>query len=146
MFGHALWRAFLLIALGILLRSQHTKLTNFTFEDTLTQIGLGYVFLFLLGFVRRVVWLWVIVGVILVGYFTAFALYPLPESADNPGPLGLRGMDWAYQYRASGPLEQEQQYGLGVRYVVSQPVPAESEFRFNRGGTRRSASSRPWRR
>ena len=36
---HAAWRAFLLIALGIFLRSIGRKMTNFTFEDTLTQIG-----------------------------------------------------------------------------------------------------------
>src|SRR5262245_18536010 len=48
MFGHAVWRALLLVVLGILLRSQGKSVTNFTFEDTLTQIGLGYVFLFLL--------------------------------------------------------------------------------------------------
>ena len=36
--------------LGVFLRSVGSSQTNFTFEDTLTQIGLGYVFLFLLGF------------------------------------------------------------------------------------------------
>ena len=39
----------ILIALGIGLRSIGRKQTNFTFEDTLTQIGLGYLPLFLLG-------------------------------------------------------------------------------------------------
>jgi heparan-alpha-glucosaminide N-acetyltransferase len=58
MFGHALWRSFLLIALGIFLRSLHSPQTYFTFEDTLTQIGLGYPFLFLLGF-RPARWQWI---------------------------------------------------------------------------------------
>src|SRR5258708_36091753 len=49
MTAHAFWRAFLLAALGIFLRSTSADRTNFTFEDTLTQIGLGYGFLFLLG-------------------------------------------------------------------------------------------------
>jgi hypothetical protein len=44
--GHAIWRALILIALGILLRSVHQPQTYATFEDTLTQIGLGYVFRF----------------------------------------------------------------------------------------------------
>src|SRR5439155_13852703 len=39
MFLHALWRSFLLIALGIFLRSLRGPQTYFTFEDTLTQIG-----------------------------------------------------------------------------------------------------------
>ena len=42
-----------LIALGIFLRSVHQPQTYFTFEDTPTQISLGYVFLFLLGFVEE---------------------------------------------------------------------------------------------
>jgi predicted acyltransferase len=74
---HAVWRAALLIVLGIFLRSVGRPRTNFTFEDTLTQIGLGYVFLFALGHVRAV-WQWAALGVILVGYWAAFALYPLP--------------------------------------------------------------------
>ena len=83
MFGHAVWRAFLLAALGIFLRSMDSTMTYFTFEDTLTQIGLGYPFLFLLGFQspRRQ---WIALGVILFGYWLAWALYPLP------GP----GFDW----------------------------------------------------
>ena len=38
MFLHAIWRSFLLAALGIFLRSMHSPQTYFTFEDTLTQI------------------------------------------------------------------------------------------------------------
>ena len=41
MFLHCLWRSFVLIALGIFLRSMHSPQTYFTFEDTLAQIGLG---------------------------------------------------------------------------------------------------------
>ena len=49
MFFHTVWRALALSALGIALRSTHASQTNFTFEDTLTQIGLGYTFLWLLA-------------------------------------------------------------------------------------------------
>lgn len=74
---HAVWRAFLLVALGIFLRSAGAKQTHFTFEDTLTQIGLGYTFLFLLG-ERSVKVQWAGLAVILVGYWALFACYPLP--------------------------------------------------------------------
>ena len=47
LYAHAAWRSLLLIALGIFVRSLNSPATNFTFEDTLTQIGLGYFFLFL---------------------------------------------------------------------------------------------------
>ncbi len=73
----AIKRSLILIFLGIFLRSLHAEQTNFTFEDTLTQIGLGYTFLFLLGFQSRRVQLISLV-VILVGYWLFFALYPLP--------------------------------------------------------------------
>ena len=49
MLAHSVWRSILLVFLGIFLRSTHSTQTYFTFEDTLTQIGLGYTFLFLLG-------------------------------------------------------------------------------------------------
>src|SRR5205085_3765365 len=37
---HAFWRAAVLVLLGIFLRSMGRKQTYYTFEDTLTQIGL----------------------------------------------------------------------------------------------------------
>ena len=77
MWLHALWRSFLLIALGIFLRSVGRPMTNFTFEDVLTQIGLGYPILFALAFVRPR-YQAIAAGVILVGYWLAFALYPAP--------------------------------------------------------------------
>jgi heparan-alpha-glucosaminide N-acetyltransferase len=76
MLPRALWRSFLLIALGIFLRSLHSQQTNFTFEDTLTQIGLGYPFLFLLGF-RSTRACWIAFTSILAGYWLAWALYPI---------------------------------------------------------------------
>src|SRR5436309_14586124 len=50
MTAHAFWRALLLILLGVFLRSTGSSQTYWTFEDTLSQIGLGYGVLFLLGF------------------------------------------------------------------------------------------------
>ncbi len=77
LFRHTLDRSLILILLGIFFRSMHASQTNYTFEDTLTQIGLGYTFLFLLGFAtnRQVI---VAIATILIGYWLAFALYPLP--------------------------------------------------------------------
>ena len=89
MFLHALWRSLVLIALGIFLRSMHSTQTYFTFEDTLTQIGLGYPFLFLLGF-RPPRWQWIALSVILVGYWLAWALYPAP-AVDVPA-------DWSHNF------------------------------------------------
>jgi predicted acyltransferase len=75
MFLHALWRSLLLVALGVFLRSTHAPQTYYTFEDTLSQIGLGYPLLFLLAY-RPPRWQWGALGVLLFGYWLAWALYP----------------------------------------------------------------------
>ena len=74
---HAFWRALMLVLLGVFLRSVGSAHTRWTFEDTLSQIGLGYGFLYLLG-LRSMRVQWTAVGVILIGYWLLFALYPLP--------------------------------------------------------------------
>lgn len=94
MVGHALWRAALLVLLGIFLRSMGRDQTNYTFEDTLTQIGLGYPFLFVLGF-RPSRDHWIALGLILIGYWAAFALYPLPGSGFDYPVVGVP-TDWPH--------------------------------------------------
>jgi heparan-alpha-glucosaminide N-acetyltransferase len=78
---HALMRSGALILLGIFVRSLERGSTNWTFEDTLTQMGLGYPFLFALGFASQRV-RWGCLGGILVGYWLFFVLAPMP-----PAPL-----------------------------------------------------------
>ena len=96
MFAHALWRAFLLAAVGIFLRSTHATQTNFTFEDTLTQIGLGYPILFLLGW-RPIRWQWAALGVILAGYWLAWALYPVAGPGYDYQAVGVPA-SWSHHY------------------------------------------------
>ncbi len=96
MFVHALWRSFLLLALGIFLRSMHSPQTNFTFEDTLTQIGLGYPFLFLLGF-RPPRWQWIALGATLTGYWLAWALYPVAGPGFDWQSVGVPP-DWTHNF------------------------------------------------
>jgi len=89
---HAVWRAIVLILLGVFLRSVGALQTNWTFEDTLSQIGLGYVFLFLLGF-RSMRAQWIALGLVLAGYWAAFALYPLPGADLDYSTVGV-AKDW----------------------------------------------------
>ncbi len=86
--GHSIRRSLILIFLGIFLRSMDAKQTYFTFEDTLTQIGLGYTFLVILSFYSKKVWL-AVLAVILVGYWLLFALYPLPGAAFDYAAAGV---------------------------------------------------------
>jgi heparan-alpha-glucosaminide N-acetyltransferase len=74
---HALWRAALLVLLGVFLRSMGEPMTYWTFEDTLSQIGLGYPLLFLLGFAGGRT-RWTALALLLVGYWLAFACFKLP--------------------------------------------------------------------
>ena len=92
--AHAVWRSLVLILLGVFLRSIGRAQTNWTFEDTLTQIGLGYPFLFVLG-LRPTRDHWIALVTILIGYWTAFALYPLPGPAFDYSSVGV-AKDWPH--------------------------------------------------
>jgi len=92
MIWHAAWRALALVLLGVFLRSVGKTQTNWTFEDTLSQIGLGYLFLFLLG-MRPTRDQWIGLGFVVVGYWAAFALYPLPGADFDFTKVGVP-KDW----------------------------------------------------
>lgn len=94
--GHALRRSLILILLGIFLRSMGREQTNFTFEDTLTQIGLGYPFLFALGFAKPT-GQWIAFAGLVIGYWLLFILYPLPGPAFSYETVGVPP-DWAHHY------------------------------------------------
>jgi len=96
MIAHAVFRAIILVLLGVFLRSMSAKQTNWTFEDTLSQIGFGYVPLVLLGFTRQR-WQWAALVVVLVGYWGAFALYPLPPADFDYQKVGVPS-DWPHHY------------------------------------------------
>ncbi len=96
MLGHAVRRSFILIFLGIFLRSMSHSMTYWTFEDTLTQIGLGYTFLFLLGFASRRVQAGVFAA-ILVGFWAAFVIYPLPPANFDYPAVGVPA-NWPHLY------------------------------------------------
>lgn len=86
--AHAMLRSLILIFLGIFLRSIGKQQTYYTFEDTLTQIGMGYTFLFMLGFCSRKLQITVLC-IILIGYWLAFALYPLPGPGFDYASAGV---------------------------------------------------------
>jgi predicted acyltransferase len=133
MVGHAIWRSIALMALGIFLRSLESHQTYWTFEDTLTQIGLGYTFLFLLAFASvRVQAL--TFSVILIAFWIAFVLYPLPPPNFDYPAVGVPA-DWPHLY--SGFLAHfNKNSNLSWAFDVwfLNLFPRESPFRFNEGG------------
>jgi len=134
MAGHTAWRVVALILLGVGLRSVGRGLTNWTFEDTLTQIGLGYGFLFALGF-RPVRQQWAALVLILVGYWVAFVVYAAPADFDY-GRVGV----------TAGWLETNGLSGLAAHWQKNSNLassfdqwflnlfPREKPFLFNGGG------------
>src|SRR5213083_2285789 len=133
MVGHAAWRALLLIVLGIFLRSLHARQTYFTFEDTLTQIGLGYVFLFLLGFTRVCTQV-LTLAVILIAFWAAFALYPAPGSGFDYARVGVPP-NWDHNYTgflAHWNKNSNLSWAFDVWFLNL--FPREHPFVFNEGG------------
>lgn len=132
---HAWWRALLLVLLGIFLRSVGRAQTNFTFEDTLTQIGLGYGFLFLLGF-RSVRWQWVAFALVLAGYWAAFAWRPLPPPEFDYAAVGVSA-DWLREHGLNG-FAAHWQKNSNPAWAFDQwflnLFPREKPFSHNGGG------------
>ena len=132
MFLHALWRSLVLVWLGIFLRSTSANQTNYTFEDTLTQIGMGYPFLFLLGFRPRR-WHWIALALILVGYWALFAVYPVDPAFDYAS-VGVPA-DWQHHY--SGLMShwnKNSNYGAAFDRWFLNLLPRAKPFLFNGGG------------
>jgi heparan-alpha-glucosaminide N-acetyltransferase len=133
MLGHAIRRAFILIFLGIFIRSLRSTQTYFTFEDTLTQIGLGYVFLFLLGFTRVRTQVVTLV-LILICFWAAFVLYPAPGPQFDYARVGVPP-DWHHLY--TGFLSHwNKNSNLSWAFDVwfLNLFPREQPFIFNEGG------------
>ncbi|MGB7329421.1 MAG: hypothetical protein WBD31_31365 [Rubripirellula sp.] len=96
MLWHAAWRSVVLVLLGIALRSQAYDQTNFTFDDTLTQIGLGYFFVFLIALAPR--WVhYASAALILVLFWAAFALSPAPPADFDYAAVGVPA-DWPHHH------------------------------------------------
>ena len=130
---HAAWRALVLVLLGVFLRSVGKSQTNWTFEDTLSQIGLGYVFLFLLGF-RPTRDQWIALGLILVGYWAAFALYPLPGAEFDYARVGVP-RDWPHLmsgFAAHWNKNSNPAWAFDTWFLNC--FPRQKPFAFNGGG------------
>ena len=134
-FGHAFTRALVLVFLGIFLRSMSHEQTYFTFEDVLTQIGLGYVFLYLLW--NRPLWVQgAAAAAILVGTYVAFEAYPLPPEGFNYSEVGVSN-EWFREHGFVGKLAHwNKNSNLAADFDVwfLNLFPRENYFRFNGGG------------
>lgn len=130
---HAIIRSLILILLGIFLRSMHSEQTYFTFEDTLTQIGLGYTFLFILGFCSQRVQLTALV-VILLAYWAAFAFYPLPDATFDYVSAGV-APEWEHNLQGfAAHWNKNTNFAWAFDTWFLNLFPRESPFTHNSGG------------
>jgi predicted acyltransferase len=130
---HTIKRSLVLVFLGIFLRSLHSTQTYFTFEDTLTQIGLGYTFLVILAFYSPRIQLIALI-VILVGYWAAFAMYPLPDAHFNYEAVGVPA-NW--EHNATGfaaHWNKNSNLAWAFDRWFLNLFPRENVFLFNEGG------------
>jgi heparan-alpha-glucosaminide N-acetyltransferase len=134
MLRHAVRRSLILIFLGIFLRSMGSHQTYWTFEDTLTQIGLGYTFLFLLTFTSRRVQV-AVFAAILVLFWAAFVVYPAPPASFDYAAEGVPA-DFPYIYTSGLLAHFNKNANLSWAFDkwFLNLFPRESPFLYNEGG------------
>jgi predicted acyltransferase len=128
---HAALRAIALVLLGVWLSSSGDQ-TNWTFMNVLSQIGLGYFFLYLLC--GRALWLQgVAAAALLVGYWAWFATGPLPPTGFDYAAVGVK---------ENGALQNgfESKWNMNSNVAATFDLwflnlfPRSEPFQFNTGG------------
>jgi heparan-alpha-glucosaminide N-acetyltransferase len=133
MVAHAFRRALVLVVLGIVLRSLGRPQTYFTFEDTLTQIGLGYGFLFVLALrPRREQWL--ALALILVAFWAAFALYPAPGPGYDWESVGVPRDFVGLQTGFAAHWNKNENFSAQFDRWFLNLFPREQPYGYNKGG------------
>jgi heparan-alpha-glucosaminide N-acetyltransferase len=130
--AHSLWRSLLLVLLAVFLTSTGSPQTNWVFTNVLAQIGLGYPFLFLLAFTRPRAQ-WFAAAGILVTYWIAFALHPLPASDFNWKTVGVPD-DWLHLAGFAAHWEKNANFAAACDRWFLNLFPRPSPFLFSDGG------------
>ena len=130
---HAFRRGLVLVLLGVFLRSLDYDHTHWTLEDTLTQIGLGYPLLFLLGFGGPRLQ-WSALAVVLAGYWVFFAIKAVPQDFDyaayDAGPASILQGFAAHWSKGSNPAADFDVWLFGKGSLLAWP----EGFHHNAGG------------
>ena len=136
MLRHALWRSAFLIILGIFLISDSFSSTNWSLMNVLTQIGLGYTFLFL--FWRRRLRIQFVGAVfVLILTWMLYVLYPGAgvELASGSPEVGVQP-EWAQQHLAelSPAWHKNANAGHAIDVWLLNQMPRQEPFVYNGGG------------
>ncbi len=136
MFAHATWRGVALAALGIFLISNSARSTSWSLMNVLTQIGLGYPFLFLLW--GRSVRTHVIAAVaLLLGSWALYTFAP-GTGVDLATGSPARGVPaaWAQQHLSgvAPAWHKNANVGHSIDTWLLNLLPRREPFVFNSGG------------
>jgi predicted acyltransferase len=136
MFGHACWRAVALVFLGIFLISNSRSATEWSLMNVLTQIGLGYPFLFLL-WGRSVRVHAIAAAALLLGTWLLYVSYPGTgvDPAKGAPAAGVTAA-WAQQHLAGVGAAWHKNANLGhaIDTWLLNLLPRRESFVFNAGG------------
>lgn len=133
MWAHTVFRAVVLTLLGVFLRSLTAKETQWRFDDTLSQIGLGYIPLFAIALLPRPA-TWVAIAVILIGYWGAFAAYPLPPDGFDYESVSVPS-DWEHlETGFAAHWQKNKNLASDFDYWLLNKFPRSEEFVVNSGG------------
>ena len=137
MFAHASWRSIVLIFLGIFLISNSKDSTNWSLMNVLTQIGLGYTFLFLL-WGRSIRVQAIVAVVILLGTWILYVAWSGTGIADLEKGSPLVGVEssWAEQHLDGIPYAWHKGANAGhfIDVWLMNLLPQQNPFKFNGGG------------
>lgn len=130
---HALWRGLALVLLGVFLSSPNSgRQTDFNFVIVLSQIGLGYPFLWMLAWTKsRTQWIAAIS--ILIVYWAAFALHPLPPADFDWNKVGVPS-DWTHLQGFAAHWEKNANFAARFDQWFLNLFPRAKPFEFNAGG------------
>lgn len=130
--AHAIWRAIVLVLLGVFLSSAWSQQTNWTFANVLCQIGLGYVFVYAL--MGRRFWVQLLFFVlILVGYWGLFFSYAPPKDYDF-AKVGAAPETVCEGQFASWSKNANIAHHVDVWLLNQFPRPKDDAFVYNKGG------------
>lgn len=130
---HAAWRSGLLIGLGIALRSIGRSQIYFTFEDTLTQIGLGYFLVVGIALMtRRATGL--ALAIVLVGFWGLYAIDSPPPADFDYASVGVPD-DWPHHHEGfASRWNKNSNLSWRLDTWWLNLFPRESTFTHNSGG------------
>ncbi len=136
-FWHALVRSAALVLLGVFLSSIGKPETNWKFMNVLSQIGLGYMFVFLL--VNRGVILQTIVAVaILGGTWYAFYQHPLPPDGFDYAKVGIVKPDDKEQCILQPPVfahwTKNTNFAAEQDRIILNKLPRSQPYEYDEGG------------